>query len=104
MQNLTVVALACATLGAGCLEASDEQALRGTVGPEGGELVGLPGTPFEGVRLEIPPGALSGTTALAILRADSTTPLPVTAVRCGPMFSLQPAGLALKLPASLTPA
>ena len=101
---VSVFTLALATGGLGCTEAEEPQpeALRGTIGPQGGELVGAKGTSFDGVRLQIPAGALATATEIAVVRAESGTALPVTAVRCGPMFALQPAGLALHVPASVT--
>jgi hypothetical protein len=102
MTKLMVTALACAAMGVSCVEVPEQEALRATIGPEGGELVGASGTAFEGVRLQVPAGALAAPTALSIVPSDHGTPLPVTAVRCGPMFSLQPAGLALRVPVSLT--
>jgi hypothetical protein len=86
---------------AGCT-ASEEPGLYGLIGPEGGELVGAPGTPFQGVRLQIPAGALDGPTYISITQASPASPLPRTAVRCGPLFALRPAGLALKVPAIAT--
>ena len=76
--------------------------LHATIGPEGGELVGAPGSPLAGVRLAVPAGALAAKTELTLHAVDEGTPLPKTAVRCGPNFSIEPAGLALALPASLT--
>jgi len=76
--------------------------LQGTIGAEGGELVGASGTAFAGVHLVVPPGALSTSTPITIRAAGDSTPLPVTAVRCGPMFAIEPAGLALATPATLT--
>ena len=73
-----------------------------TVGAQGGELVGAPGTALAGVHLTIPPGALAADTEIAIHPAGDTTPLPPTAVRIGPMFAIEPAGLALAAPATLT--
>jgi hypothetical protein len=86
---------------AGCA-APGEPALDGVIGPEGGELVGAPGTPFQGVRLQIPAGALDGPRYISITQAQGAPSLPVTAVRCGPMFAIHPAGLALKVPAVAT--
>lgn len=80
----------------------DETRLFATIGPAGGELVGKPGTPFADVRLSIPPGALARETEIAIEPARDALPLPNTAVRCGPMFTLSPVGLLLKASASLT--
>jgi len=80
----------------------DETRLTATIGPAGGELVGRPGTAFADVRLTIPPGALARETEIAIEPARDALPLPETAVRCGPMFTLSPVGLLLKAPATLT--
>jgi ZU5 domain len=76
--------------------------LQGTIGAEGGELVGASGTALAGVHLVIPPGALGAPTAITIRPAGDSTPLPATAVRCGPMFAIEPAGLTLATPAALT--
>lgn len=86
---------------AGCA-VPEEPGLHGVIGPEGGEVVGAPGTPFQGVRLQIPAGALEGPVYISITQAPESPPLPVTAVRCGPMFAIRPAGLALKVPAIAT--
>jgi hypothetical protein len=82
--------------------ATVSQSLRGTIGPEGGVLVGQPGTPFAGVRLDVPAGALSAPTEIAIEQAKGATPLPATAIECGPMFTLSPAGLTLAKAAELS--
>jgi hypothetical protein len=88
---------------AGCVPAnSGDDSLRAVIDQKGGQLVGLPGTAFEGVRLQIPPGALDGPTTITVSKPGETAPLPAAAVRCGPMFAVQPAGLVLKLPAALT--
>jgi hypothetical protein len=76
--------------------------LTATIGPEGGELVGAPGSALAGVHVVIPPGALSSATDLKVSLADDSTPLPTTAVRCGPTISIEPANLALALPATVT--
>jgi hypothetical protein len=86
---------------AGCV-AGEQPALYSMIGPEGGELVGAPGTPFQGVRLQIPAGALDSPTYISITPASGAAPLPKAAVRCGPMFAIRPAGLALKVPATAT--
>jgi hypothetical protein len=65
-------------------------------------LVGAAGTAFAGVRVEIPPGALGAPTEITLAKVDSATPLPPTAVGCGPMFALAPSGLRLAQPASVT--
>jgi hypothetical protein len=81
---------------------SSGQSLRASIGPEGGELVGAQGSALSGVRLEIPAGALGEKTEIEITPATGLAPLPPTAVGCGPIFDIQPAGLALATPATLT--
>jgi len=76
--------------------------LQGTIGAAGGELVGAAGTTLAGVHLAVPAGALASNTTITIKPAGDATPLPATAVRCGPMFAIEPEGLALAAPASLT--
>src|SRR5438874_13041545 len=58
---------------------SDEQSLRATIGAEGGELVGKPGTAFDGVHLTIPAGALAQATEIEITQAKNLNPLPPSA-------------------------
>ena len=81
---------------------STTDALQGTIGPEGGQLVGQVGSSLEGVTLVIPPGALAGKTDITVYRGDSATPLPTTALRCGPEFVIEPEGLKLATPATVT--
>jgi hypothetical protein len=76
--------------------------LRALIGPEGGELVGDNGSALDGVRLTIPEGALAEKTEITVRAVDEGTPLPETAVRCGQNVAIEPAGLALAVPASLT--
>jgi hypothetical protein len=100
--------LACAAVVAACggsggdAAGASSDALHSTIGPQGGELVGQAGSTLEGVHLVIPPGALSADTDISIRPVDSDTPLPATAVRCGPEFTIEPAGLKLAVPATLT--
>jgi hypothetical protein len=82
--------------------ATAAQSLHATIGPEGGVLVGQPGTPYAGVRLDVPAGALAAPTDIAINQSTGGTPLPAAAVECGPMFALSPAGLTLAKPAELS--
>jgi hypothetical protein len=97
-----IVALGCAgsTDSNPAVAANGE--LRMTIGKEGGELVGQAGTPLEGLHLQVPAGALSAPTEIAISPASDGMPLPATAVRCGPLFALSPVGLKLAVPATLT--
>lgn len=83
-------------------EAVTGAALRATIDAVGGELAGAPGSPLANVRLQIPAGALSKPTLIEITPTDASMPLPSTAVACGPMFTIKPAGLMLAVPASLT--
>jgi hypothetical protein len=102
----TVACVALAALAAGCGAApgagSSSEAIHGIIGPRGGELVGTAGSALEGVHVVIPAGALSADTAITVRSADSATPLPKTAVRCGPEFAIEPAGLKLGMPATVT--
>jgi hypothetical protein len=98
---LTLAATACSGEGQQPEAGEAQESLHATIGAEGGELVGKPGTTFEGVRLSIPAGALSESTEIAITPATHLNPLPQTAVACGPQFEIQPAGLKLAQPAEL---
>jgi hypothetical protein len=109
-RSLRIVgSLACAAVFAACGGGSggggasaSSDALHGTIGPKGGELVGEPGSALDGVHLIIPQGALSADTDISIRPADSDTALPKTAVRCGPEFTIEPSGVELAVPATLT--
>jgi hypothetical protein len=89
----SLTALACLVFASGCgsqasgsgeteKPSADTGVLRGTIGANGGELVGEVGSALEGVRLAVPAGALSEDTAIEIRpsSASATTPLPKTAV------------------------
>lgn len=99
--------LAAAAILSGCSASSgdatrENDTLRATIGPEGGELTGAVGSKLEGVHVVIPAGALSAATDLQVKLADVGTPLPATAVACGPTVEILPAGLKLAVPASVT--
>jgi hypothetical protein len=104
--------LACAALVAACGGGSGapggantgtaSDGVQGTIGPSGGELVGPAGSAVDGVHLVIPPGALAADTNIVIRPATTETALPSTAVRCGAEFTIEPAGLVLSVPATLT--
>lgn len=81
---------------------STQEGLHALIGPKGGELVGKDGTPFAGVKLVIPEGALQDPTDISITQLRDAEPLPKNSVACGPMFELQPLGLELAKPATLT--
>jgi hypothetical protein len=76
--------------------------LRATIGPQGGEIVGAKGSALEGVKLSIPAGALASDTQIEIKLAVDETPLPETAVRCGPQVEIGPAGTQLAVAAQVT--
>lgn len=110
-----LTALACLVFASGCgsqasgsgeteKPSADTGVLRGTIGASGGELVGEVGSALEGVRLAVPAGALEKDTVVEIRpsSASATTPLPKTAVECGPEFEISPHDLALAKPATVT--
>jgi hypothetical protein len=101
---VALLALASATV-LGCSSSSasnSDDDLHATIGAEGGELVGAKGTALEGVHVVIPPGALATATDIHVRPATDKTPLPATALACGPTFDIEPAGLKLALPAQVT--
>lgn len=97
MPRRTLVLLAYLSVGSifqfGCIsEIIDDaeqriEALVARVNENGATLEGEEGTIFEGVRIEVPPGALSEETELTVLPVDES--LPEGAVGVGPMFELQ---------------
>jgi hypothetical protein len=91
---------ACSGSTSGSQASSDT--LTATIGAAGGELVGTTGSALEGVDVVIPAGALAADTTITIRRADSGVALPSTAVGCGPQYEIEPAGLALAVPATVT--
>jgi hypothetical protein len=99
---------ACAALAPACSAntgsgtGTSAEALRGVVGPEGGELVGRAGSALEGVHIVFPAGAVTTRTEISVRPADGTTALPKTAARCGPEFAIEPEGLALATAATVT--
>ncbi|HMI84178.1 MAG TPA: hypothetical protein VK550_08790 [Polyangiaceae bacterium] len=104
--GVAIGTVACLVLAAGCGAAPEsaggDEGLHATIGAQGGELVGVKGSALEGVHLTIPQGALSSDTAISVRPVTNETPLPPTAVRIGPQFTLEPAGLALANAAKLS--
>ncbi len=103
----SVGGLACAAFVAACgggtgQGGAPDDVLQATVGPRGAELIGPTASAFEGLHLVIPKGALAADTEITVRPVDSTTALPKTAVGCGPGFAIEPAGLKLAVPATLT--
>ncbi|MCB9650714.1 MAG: hypothetical protein H6730_29595 [Deltaproteobacteria bacterium] len=102
-----LVAFAAAlAAGTGCAEQGDpgasQTALSAIIGPAGGHLQGDRDGPYAGLELLIPAGALDADTEITITRlADGAHALPEAATGCGPMFAIEPAGLALKEPAQV---
>lgn len=73
-----------------------------TVGPRGGALVGADGSGFEGVRLELPEGALAAGTQLDLVGSLTDVPLPSDGSRfVGVHVGFSTDGLALAKPARL---
>jgi hypothetical protein len=73
-----------------------------SIGPEGGTLFlsGTPSTKGVDFKLEIPPNALQQTVVIEVV--ESTLPPPEQYVDESPIYDLQPAGLTLSQPATLT--
>jgi hypothetical protein len=73
-----------------------------SIGPEGGTLLlsGTPSTQGVDFKLEIPPNALQQTVVIEVV--ESTFPPPEPYVDESPIYDLQPAGLTLSQPATLT--
>jgi hypothetical protein len=102
--------LVTAALAAGCgssggggpAPGAEVTQLSATIGPQGGEIVGAQGTKFEGVHIVVPAGALAADTPMVVRLATDDTKLPVTALACGPAFAIEPQGLALASPATVT--
>ena len=101
--------LACAAVFVACGGGSGDGAspssepLHGTIGAEGGELVGASGTALAGVHLVVPRGrAQRRAPTITIRPAATPRRCRRPRSRCGPMFAIEPAGLALAAPASLT--
>jgi|1185.fasta_scaffold53704_1 hypothetical protein len=88
--------------GTGAQPPPSSNVLQATIGADGGVLTGAAGTPFEGVKLIIPPDALASPTMIQIAPVVSSTPLPATSVAVGAQFDISPAGLQLAVPARLT--
>jgi hypothetical protein len=76
--------------------------LRGLIGPQGGALTGAKGSSLDGVRVVVPPGALSAETEIHASLSTDTTPLPPAARRCGPAVAIGPSNVALAVPATVT--
>lgn len=72
------------------------------VGPEGAVLEGAPFTPLEGVRLEIPAGALEADTEITLSVGLKEAALPPRAFAIGPHVTVGPDTLALAAPGTLT--
>ncbi len=72
------------------------------VGPAGGTVEGLPGTALEGVRLEIPAGALDRTVVLDAYPATEDVLLGPTASFVGPKVALLPDSAHFSAPIRLT--
>lgn len=105
-------ALACVSAAAisGCGEHSDPveppppdeiTSLSATLGAEGGLIEGALGTAFEGLRVEIPAGALDQPTTITVTTTLDETPLPEGAFAVGRQYAFDPPA-PLKSPALVT--
>jgi len=70
-----------ATVGAG-------EAFEVEVDGMGAVLEGAPGTPFAGVRVEVPPGALAAPTRISVREGEEATPLPAGGFSVGFRFEV----------------
>ncbi|MFT7623746.1 MAG: hypothetical protein ACI9WU_002929 [Myxococcota bacterium] len=73
-----------------------------TIGPAGGALEGSVETPFEGVHIQVPAGALAAETVLILSTATDDTPLPEGAHAVGTQFTLEGIDVSLGLPIRVT--
>ncbi len=105
LLGLLLVALAACT---GEEEATDEpdlgatSAISATIGAQGGVLEGQAFTAFEGVRLEIPAGALTEEVEVTISTILDETPLADDAFAVGRQFTVDLSGRTLALAGQLT--
>jgi hypothetical protein len=86
----------------GTTVAPDPEELRATIGPAGGVLEGEEGSIFAGIRLDIPPGALSEPTEITLRTGFDPVPLASTSEAIGPLVRMTPEDLVLAAPATLT--
>lgn len=77
-------------------------ALTQEIGPEGGELVAPDDSPLAGVRVKVPPGALSAKVKLTVDGTLDPTPLSSAAEQVGPQIAIGPAGTTFATPVELT--
>jgi hypothetical protein len=101
-SGLVCAAFAVACGGGSGQAGTPDDSLQVTVGPKGADIVGPTASALEGVHLVIPAGAVTADTQITIRPADASTTLPSTAVGCGPAFTIEPSGLKLAMPATLT--
>ncbi len=69
----------------------DDGVLSAVVPADGGVLIGPAGSPFEGVRVDFPAGALPADTVVTVAAGTETAPLPDFAERVGAQFTFGPA-------------
>jgi hypothetical protein len=79
-----------------------EGVLSAVIPPEGGVVVGPADTEFEGVRVDLPPGALPSGTIFTISPGTEGAPLPDFAERVGAQFTFGPADAPLAEPVEVT--
>jgi len=102
---LALLLAAAAACGGGTGDGGGAQPIQdmlATIGPQGGEVVGVKGSTLEGVKLVVPAGALASDTEIEIKAASSDIALPSGAAVVGKQFQISPAGMQLAVPAQLT--
>ncbi len=88
--GLALGALACDDGAEDGADGGETDAIEATLGAEGGELSGAPGSAFSGFRLHVPAGALSEPVTLRVTAAATSNPLPPHGAAVGPTFDLVP--------------
>lgn len=83
-------------------EAVSTSQLTAEIGPEGGELVAPADSPLAGLRLKVPPGALTAKVKLTVDGSMEATQLGGTAEQVGPQFIIGPADATFASPLELT--
>lgn len=100
--TLAMFASACGDDPAGEEESEATSFLAATIGPDGGELAGEEGGPYDGVRVVVPPGALYDEVELRVAGDIDPTPLAATAERVGPQYVIEPVGTEFAVPIEVT--
>ena len=103
LSLFAIPALLAVAAGCGGTDPADPGAaslIEAELGPEGGSLEGGPGL-LDGVRVEVPAGALAEPTWVSLSAAEGLNPLPDGGVAVGPQVRLGPDHLELASPATV---